>query len=77
MSKKDFCKLLLKALVYGIAILSLIIGVNYAVDAASVIRPQHTQMAKLSLAGNIVAVPENYNERVYQMCIVKDRKSVV
>ncbi len=72
MSKKDFCKLLLKALVYGIAILSLIIGVNYAVDAASVIRPQHTQMAKLSLAGNIVAVPENYNERVYQMCIVNN-----
>lgn len=72
MNKKDFLKLLLKAFVYGIVILSIIISVNYTVDASSVIKPQHTQMAKLSLAGHIVAVPENYNERVYQMCIVNN-----
>lgn len=76
MIKKDFLKLLLEAFVYGIAILTVIMGVNYTVDASSVIRPQHTQMAKLSLAGNTVAVPENYNERVYQVCIVNNLKKI-
>lgn len=74
--KKDFFKLLLKAFAYGITILSLIIGVNYAVDASSVIRPQHMQMAKLALAGNTVAVPENYNERIYQVCIVNSLRKI-
>ncbi len=76
MIKKDFFKLLSKVFVYGIAILSTVSGVNYAFDASSVIRPQHTQMAKLSLAGNTVAVPENYNERVYQVCIVNNLRKI-
>jgi len=74
MFKKGFVKLIMKAMLYGAAILAVVIGVNCAVDASSVIRPQHTRMAKLALDGNIVAVPENYNERVFQVCIVNNRK---
>ena len=74
MFKKGFGKLIMKALLYGAAVLAVVIGVNCAVDASSVIRPQHTQLAKLALSGNIVAVPENYNERVFQVCIVNNQK---
>lgn len=70
--KKEFWLLLLKAMIYGLCIWGIIVGINVAVDASSVIRPKHMEMAKLALAGNIVSVPNNYNERVYQVCIVEN-----
>lgn len=70
MIRKDLVRLIIKAFIYGVSTFTVVVGVNFAVDASSVIRPQHTQMAKLALDGNIVAVPENYNERAYQVCIV-------
>lgn len=76
MKNKDFVKLILIAAIYGIAIFSIIIYVNISIDAASVIRPQHTELAKLALAGNTVSVPENYNDRVFQVCIVNNIKSM-
>lgn len=33
-------------------------------------------MAELVLAGNIVAVPENYNERVYEMALLERMKEM-
>lgn len=70
MERKDFSKYLSIVGLYGIVVISLIIGVNTFVDASSVISPQHTELAKLALSGNTVSVPENYNERVFQICIV-------
>lgn len=72
MIKDDFIKVILKVFVYGTVLLGVIVSVNYAVDASSVIKPQYTEMARLALVGNIVATPENYNERVYQVCIVNE-----
>lgn len=76
MNYKDFVKLLITLAVYGSLIFGIIIGVNYSIDASSVIRPQHTEMAKLAIAGNTVAAPQNYNERVYQVCIVNNLKEL-
>ncbi len=60
-----------------LAILSLLVGVNYFVDASQVITSRtHTQMAKLALRGSTVAVPENYNERVYQVAIVDEMEQI-
>ncbi len=70
MKNKDFLKLVLTTAIYGIITVGAIVAVNVSVDASSVIRPQHTELAKLALAGNTVAAPENYNERVFQECIV-------
>lgn len=76
MKKRDFCLLLLQVLLYGVGTGLIIVCTNIVIDAASVIRPQHTEMAKLALKGNIVAQPENYNERVYQLCIVLNMKTI-
>ena len=76
MVKKDFIKFIITVSIYGALVLAIIIGVNYTVDASSVIRPQHTEMAKLALEGNTVVTPENYNERVYQVCIVNNIKNI-
>lgn len=44
---------------------------NMAVDGSSVISSKsHEQMARIALDGQDVALPENYNERVFQMSIV-------
>lgn len=56
--------------------LMLVVLTNYCIDASSIIRPMHTQMARLALAGHTVKVPENYNERAYQVCIVNEMNSV-
>lgn len=76
MKNKGFLKLVLTTMVYGIITVSVIVAVNVSVDASSVIRPQHTELAKLALAGNTVAVPENYNERVFQVCIVDNMQKI-
>lgn len=76
MKKRDFVLFLLQVLIYELAIALIIVYTNISIDAAYVIRPQHTEMAKLALSDNIVAQPENYNERVYQVCIVANMKIV-
>ncbi len=62
---------LLKIAIYAIAVLIIIIATNYFIDASSAINPRYDEMARLALEGNIVAVPQNYNERAYQICIVE------
>lgn len=76
MKKKEFRNVLLTAAIYAICILTFIVSVNIGVDSASVIRPQHTKMAKLVLNGNTVAHPQNYNERNFQVCIVHNMKTI-
>ena len=68
-------KLVLRVAIAAILILGVIVGVNYFVDASQVITPRgQERMAELVLAGNTVAVPENYNERVYEMAILEQMK---
>ena len=56
---------------------SIVVGVNYFLDASVVITPgSYSEMAKLALSGNIVATPLNYNERLYQVAIIKEMKSI-
>ncbi len=76
MVKKGLINFIINVFIYYTVILGTIISINYSVDASSVIRPQHTQMARLALEGNIIATPENYNERVYQVCIVANIKTI-
>lgn len=76
MKNKDFFKLVLTSVLYGIATVGAIVMVNTSIDASSAIRPQHTELAKLALAGNTVAAPENYNERVFQVCIVDNMQKI-
>lgn len=76
MMNRSFLIFLVKVSVYGILTFMIVVGINCVVDASSTIRPQHTKLAKLALDGNTVAVPENYNERVYQTCIVDNMKEM-
>lgn len=76
MKNKEFFKLIFTATIYGMVTIGTIVAVNVSVDASSVIRPQHTELAKLALAGNTVAAPENYNERVFQTCIVDNMQKI-
>ena len=66
---RKFIYFVLQAAVIQGLIVCLIIGVNCSVDASQVITP-YVETARLALEGNIVAVPENYNERLYQVAIV-------
>lgn len=66
---RKFIYFVLQATVIQGLIVCLIIGVNCSVDASQVITP-YVETARLALEGNIVAVPENYNERLYQVAIV-------
>lgn len=57
--------------------LATILTINYFVDASQVITTKSsTNMARLSLSGKIVAVPKNYNERVYQVSIIEQMQSM-
>ena len=76
MKKRDFGLLLLQVLIYGMTTALIIVCTNISIDAAYAIRPQHIEMAKLALSGKIVAKPQNYNERVYQVCIVSNMTDV-
>ena len=70
-------KLILRVAIAAVLIVGLIVGVNYFVDASQVITSRgQEQMAELVLGGNIVAVPENYNERVYQTAILGQMKEM-
>ena len=68
---RKFLLFLLRAAVAAAVVLGVITGINYFVDACHVItyRSQE-QMAKLALEGNIVATPENYDDRIFQMAVV-------
>lgn len=76
MKNRGFILLFLQVLIYETAIALIIACTNISIDASYVIQPQHTEMAKLALSGNIVAQPQNYNERVYQVCIVSNMKTI-
>lgn len=75
--KKDILLFILKAAIYAAVIMAVIVGVNYFVDSAYMISANsHEGMAKLELEGNKVAVPENYNERIFQICIAENMKEI-
>lgn len=76
MRKNKFIIFLAECAIYFVLVLLLVVSTNYFVDASSTIRPMYTEMAKLALAGNTVAVPENYNERTYQVCVVNQMKRI-
>lgn len=55
----------------------MVISVNYFMDASEVITPgSYDEMAKLALSGNIVVTPLNYNERLYQVAVIEEMKSI-
>lgn len=57
--------------------LATILSINYFVDASQVITTKSSKnMARLALSGKIVAVPKNYNERVYQVSIIEQMQSM-
>lgn len=78
LKNKEFIMFLAQVIVVVAIVLLLIVGVNTRIDASQVITigDWNTQTAKLALDGNVVAVPENYNERVYQRAVV-DEMSVI
>jgi len=74
---KDLIKFITKVVIYFAAIFGMIITINYNVDASFIFTADsHEDMAKLALEGNIVVCPLNYNERIYQICIVRNMKSM-
>lgn len=74
---KKFIMFLVQVIVVAAIILSLIAWINARIDASQVITSHsHIQMAKLALDGNVVAVPENYNERVYQVAVIDEMSHI-
>ena len=74
---KKFWNFIIQSVVISSLLFGLIATTNYVIDASEVIR--HTvnfQMAQLSLAGNTVTVPLNYNERHYQVAVVEEMKEI-
>ena len=70
-------KFLLRVLIFAVIALGIVVGINYFVDASHVITSRSLeQMARLVLEGNTVAVPENYNERIYQMAVLDQIKEM-
>ena len=69
---KRFLFFLLRAALVAALAFGAVVLVNWRVDASHVISTRSQEkMAELVLAGNTVAVPENYNERVYQMAVLE------
>ena len=67
----------LQAAVYGVVVMGIVMGINAKIDGSSVITAKsHADMARLSLSGEVVAAPENYNERVYQVAVVDEMKAI-
>ena len=68
---RRFLVFLLRFLIVAAVVLGLVVGVNYFIDASHVITSRsQEQMAKLVLEGNTVAVPDNYNERIFQVAVL-------
>ena len=58
-------------------LIAFVVFFNYSIDASHVINAKtHKAMAKLALAGNVVAVPENYNERIFQLAIIENMRII-
>ena len=56
---------------------SLVVFINYSIDASGVITPgSYYEMADLALSGNTIVTPLNYNERLYQAAIVEKMKNI-
>ena len=69
---KRFLFFLLRAALVAALAFGAVVLVNWRVDASHVISTRSQEkMAELVLEGNTVAVPENYNERVYQMAVLE------
>ena len=64
-------KFMLLALALVSAALLTISAVNYSIDGSHVWPHNYSQLAELALNDNVVAVPSNYNERLYQVTIVE------
>ncbi len=74
---KRFLLFLFQVFVTAALALGIVVGINYFVDASHVISSRsQEEMAKLALEGNPVAVPENYNERIYQMAVLNRMPSI-
>ena len=68
---KSFLFFLLRVLIFAALAVGIVVGINYTVDASHVITSRsQEEMAKLVLEGNTIAVPENYNERIFQMAVI-------
>lgn len=74
--KSRYIAFIFKCAIYAICILALVISTNYFIDASSVLHIEYDEMAELSLKGNAMVVPQNYNERAYQVCIVEQMQEM-
>lgn len=74
---KRFWLFILQTAIIASLMLGLIVATNYVIDASQVIRPSvNAKMAKLSLEGNAVTPPLNYNERLYQVAVVDEMEEI-
>ena len=70
-------KFIINVALLFITLSSVVMGINYFIDASGVITPgSYYDMARLALSGNIVAAPLNYNERLYQVAIIETMQSI-
>lgn len=76
MESNSLKKFTLISLAYLTFVLILVLSANYFIDASSAIRPDHSEIAKLALEGNIVYLPDNYNDRVFQRNIVENMSTI-
>lgn len=73
----QFLSFLGQVLLLLFLLLGTILVINYFVDASQVITTKSSKdMARLALSGKIVAVPKNYNERVFQVSIIEQMKTM-
>lgn len=74
---KKFWVFILQGIIITALLLGLVASTNYIIDASEVIRPSiNAQMARLSLDGNAVTTPLNYNERQYQVAVVDEMEEL-
>ena len=71
-------RLAFKSLLVAVTLLLTIIGVNKQIDCSNLLPNPATynQMAKMCLAGDVVATPANYNERTYQVSVADMMRDV-
>lgn len=76
-SNRNFLFFLLHVLIFAVFAVGIVVGTNYYVDGSHVITSRsQDEMASLVMEGKTVAVPENYNERIFQMAVL-DRMTVI
>ena len=74
---RRFLLFLLRVLIVAAVAVGIVVSVNYFVDASHVITSRtHEDMARLAVEGKTVAVPENYNERHFQLAVVNHMKTL-